>query len=126
MTSSERLSPFVSTQLTTNLSPLEPLYLKFKNGSFDTASWENGIDFDGDGIADWMEIVTIFKKYGWEWAGDWKTFREFPHFQKTFGHKEVDLQKIVTIDKNLIDGCKSPDECYINNEKKHYYLFAIM
>lgn len=29
-------------------------------------------DFDGDGKADWMEVVAVFKKYGWEWGGDWK------------------------------------------------------
>jgi peptidoglycan L-alanyl-D-glutamate endopeptidase CwlK len=31
-----------------------------------------------------MEVVAIFKRYGWEWGGDWK-FVDMPHFQKTFG-----------------------------------------
>jgi peptidoglycan L-alanyl-D-glutamate endopeptidase CwlK len=30
------------------------------------ASWDTVKDFDGDGKADWQEIVTIFKQYGWE------------------------------------------------------------
>lgn len=62
------------------------------NGTFESASWETNVDFDGDGIADWMEIVTIFKRHGWEWGGDWgKPITDQPHFQKTFGHSVEDL-----------------------------------
>jgi peptidoglycan L-alanyl-D-glutamate endopeptidase CwlK len=56
------------------------------NGTFETASWEDTVDFDKDGKADWMEIVKIFKANGWTWGGDWKTFKDKPHFEKTFGH----------------------------------------
>ena len=49
------------------------------------ASWNTVADFDADGKADWMEIVAIFKKYGWRWGGDWN-FKDDPHFEKTFGH----------------------------------------
>ena len=55
------------------------------DGTFETASWEETVDFDKDGKADWMEIVAIFKKHGWEWGGDWK-FKDKPHFQKSFGY----------------------------------------
>lgn len=48
------------------------------------ASWNITADFDKDGKADWQEIVTIFKQYGWEWGGDWG-FKDYPHFQKTYG-----------------------------------------
>lgn len=51
-----------------------------------TASWEDNIDFDKDGKADWMEVVNILKANGWEWGGDWKSFKDKPHFQKTFGY----------------------------------------
>ena len=50
-----------------------------------TAVWDYKIDFDADGNADWMEVVAIFKSYGWEWGGDWK-FYDAPHFQKTLGY----------------------------------------
>ena len=63
------------------------------NGSYESASWDTHKDFDGDGQADWMEVVAIFKRYGWEWGGDWK-FNDDPHFQKTFGHSVVDLLKM--------------------------------
>jgi peptidoglycan L-alanyl-D-glutamate endopeptidase CwlK len=60
------------------------------NGTYETASWDLKSDFDGDGKADWMEIVNIFKQYGWSWGGDWK-FVDAPHFEKTFGHSVRDL-----------------------------------
>lgn len=63
------------------------------NGSYETASWDMKTDFDGDGLADWMEVVAIFKRYGWEWGGDWR-FTDNPHFQKTLGHSIADLQKM--------------------------------
>lgn len=56
-----------------------------KNGTFETATWDMVKDFDGDKIADWMEVVKVFKDAGWEWGGDWKKFPDGPHFQKTFG-----------------------------------------
>ena len=65
---------------------------KDKNGTFESASWETNVDFDGDGKADWQEIVSIFKRYGWEAGIDWK-FRDAPHFQKTLGYSVSDLMK---------------------------------
>jgi len=56
------------------------------------ASWNTVKDFDGDLVSDWMECVKIFKKHGWEWGGDWKTFRDAPHFQKDFGYSWQQLQ----------------------------------
>ncbi len=57
---------------------------KNRDGVFESASWDTKADFDGDGRRDWIEIVNIFKEYGWEWGGDWK-FYDAPHFQKTMG-----------------------------------------
>lgn len=60
------------------------------NGTYEEASWDVKKDFDGDGKADWQEIVTIFKQHGWECGIDWK-FVDAPHFQKTLGHSVRDL-----------------------------------
>jgi len=49
------------------------------------ASWDTVTDFDGDGLADWQEVVYVFGLFGWDWGGNWKTFPDKPHFQKTFG-----------------------------------------
>lgn len=50
------------------------------------ASWDVKKDWDGDRQSDWMEVVAIFKKYGWSWGGDWRSFKDMPHFDKTFGY----------------------------------------
>lgn len=59
------------------------IVLLVNNGK--TASWDTVKDFDKDGKADWMEVVNIFKKHGWEWGGDWKSFKDKPHLEKSFG-----------------------------------------
>lgn len=61
------------------------------DGIFESASWESSVDFDKDGKADWKEIVEIFKSYGWSWGGDWKSFKDLPHFEKTFGNTTKQL-----------------------------------
>lgn len=43
-------------------------------------------DYDGDKVADWSEVVKIFKSYGWSWGGDFKSIKDSPHFEKTFGN----------------------------------------
>lgn len=50
-----------------------------------TASWDTKADWDGDKKADWMECVEIFKAHGWDWGGDWNSFKDLPHFEKK-GH----------------------------------------
>jgi peptidoglycan LD-endopeptidase CwlK len=62
------------------------------DGIFETASWDTKADWDKDNIADWVEVVKVFEKYGWEWGGSWKSFKDLPHFQKTFGYKWQQLK----------------------------------
>ncbi|SHE67332.1 M15 family metallopeptidase [Chryseobacterium takakiae] len=54
-----------------------------------TASWDTAKDWDNDQVADWYECVKIFAKYGWDWGGNWKTFKDLPHFEK----KEILTEK---------------------------------
>lgn len=63
------------------------------NGTYETASWETNVDFDGDGVADWREIVAIFKQYGWSWGGDWTRFPDLPHFEKPLGRTVAGLEQ---------------------------------
>lgn len=37
-------------------------------------------------------MATLAKPHGIEWAGDWKRFREFPHFQYTQGLSLADFK----------------------------------
>jgi peptidoglycan L-alanyl-D-glutamate endopeptidase CwlK len=59
---------------------------KDRNGTYEETSWNTTKDYDGDGLSDWMEIVRAYQKYGYEWGGTWRTFKDLPHIQKTFGH----------------------------------------
>lgn len=69
---------------------------KDNNGSFETASWDYNTDWDKDGTADWLEVVKVFQKYGWQW-GFWKNGKHWdkPHFQKTFGYSIGQLQQML-------------------------------
>ena len=57
------------------------LYDNDGNGTFEEASWSQIRDFDKDTKSDWTEVVNYFKSKGWEWGGDWKSFKDAPHFQ---------------------------------------------
>lgn len=52
---------------------------------------------DGDGLPywivndKWMEVVKIAKELGFEWGGDWTSFKDYPHFQITGGKSCVQL-----------------------------------
>lgn len=69
------------------------------DGNFESVSWDMVKDFDRDGISDWLEIVTYFKSKGWTWGGDWKKFKDGPHFQYDFGFDWKTLK--ARYDKNL-------------------------
>lgn len=73
------------------------------DGKFEAASWNDRIDWDKDNESDWMECVKIAKSRGWAWGGDWKSFVDKPHFQKTFGYTTRMLNDLYTeqkIDEN--------------------------
>ena len=40
----------------------------------------------GDDGKLWATVGALGKAQGLEWAGEWKIFKEFPHFQFTGGH----------------------------------------
>lgn len=83
------------------------LYDNDKNGTFEEASWSMIKDYDKDGKADWKEIVDYFKSKGWEHGGDWKSFKDQPHFQlkKPNGtsYKWQELKALVDAGKTITD-----------------------
>jgi len=48
-------------------------------------SWDLNRNGNGDVSADWNEVVEEAKKLGFEWGGDWSGFKDYPHFEMTFG-----------------------------------------
>ena len=67
------------------------LYDKNNDGTFETASWDND--------KNWQMVVSFFKSKGYEWGGDWKKFKDAPHFQKDFGFDYKTLKQ--RIDKGI-------------------------
>lgn len=45
----------------------------------------------------WQQVGKLGKAAGLEWAGDWKRFKEYPHFQYTNGLTLAQLQSGVKI-----------------------------
>lgn len=85
------------------------LYDNNLDGTFEEASWSLVKDGDKDGIADWLEVANYFKSKGWSYGGDWRSFKDYPHFEKTFGHTWQSLKE--KIDNNqykeeIINGVK--------------------
>jgi peptidoglycan LD-endopeptidase CwlK len=54
--------------------------------------WDRQYDRNDNGKSDWSEVVKIAKSLGFEWGGDWKDFKDYPHFQMDFGLTIADLQ----------------------------------
>lgn len=46
-------------------------------------SWDINKDFDGDGVSDWQEVISIFLPFGYKWG---KSFNDYPHLEKKFGY----------------------------------------
>lgn len=49
------------------------------------AIWDMEYDGNGNGQADWMEVVDLAKDLGFDWGGDWLGFKDYPHLQMDFG-----------------------------------------
>lgn len=78
---------------------------KDKNGTWDEVSWSLVQDLDKDGKKDWMEVVDTFKAAGYQWGGDWSSFKDYPHLEKVFGLSITQLKAKVQ-KKDYIPGTK--------------------
>ena len=59
---------------------------KDNNGTFETIEWNLKSPYH-------KVVVDFFKSKGYEWGGDWKNFKDYPHFQKAFGHTWQSLKR---------------------------------
>ena len=59
---------------------------KDNNGTFETIEWDLKSPYH-------KVVVDFFKSKGYEWGGDWKSFKDYPHFQKAFGHTWQSLKR---------------------------------
>lgn len=56
------------------------------------ALWDTSFDGNENGKSDWIEVVDIAKNLGFEWGGDWKHFKDYPHLEMRFGLTIEDLK----------------------------------
>jgi peptidoglycan LD-endopeptidase CwlK len=66
------------------------LLLQLENGN---VIWDIEYDGNGNGQSDWFEVAEIAKELGFQWGGDWRGFKDYPHLQMDFGLTIDDLQK---------------------------------
>jgi len=59
---------------------------KDNNGTFESIDWNISSPY-------FKLVVEYFKSKGYEHGGDWKNFKDYPHFQKTFGHTWQSLKR---------------------------------
>lgn len=55
--------------------------------------WDISYDGNNNGKKDWFEVAEIAKDLGFEWGGDWRNFKDYPHLQMDFGLSIHQLQK---------------------------------
>lgn len=67
------------------------LYDNNGDGRFEELSWDINKDFDRDDKKDWNEVIEAFEAKGWESGGKWRTFKDYPHLQKTMGYSVAQL-----------------------------------
>lgn len=48
-------------------------------------SWDTSRDGDRDKTADWQEVAYEAKQLGFEWGGDWTSFKDYSHLEMNFG-----------------------------------------
>ena len=59
---------------------------KDNNGTFESIDWNISSPY-------FKLVVDYFKTKGYEWGGDWKNFKDYPHFQKAFGYTWQSLKR---------------------------------
>ncbi|QUW23861.1 M15 family metallopeptidase [Sporosarcina sp. Marseille-Q4063] len=64
--------------------------LQLENGN---VIWDIEYDGNRNGQSDWFEVAEIAKELGFQWGGDWRGFKDYPHLQMDFDLTINDLQE---------------------------------
>ncbi|WP_341279347.1 M15 family metallopeptidase [Paenibacillus sp. FSL H8-0537] len=56
------------------------------------AYWDTKRDGNVNQTVDWAEVVDEAKRLGFAWGGDWTSFKDYPHFEMTFGLSTAQLR----------------------------------
>ena len=69
---------------------------KDNNGTFESIEWNVSNKYH-------KQVIAFFKSKGYEWGGDFKSFPDYPHFQKAFGLSWQMLKNRIDIGMSFID-----------------------
>ena len=58
------------------------------------ASWDMKADTNQNTGSDWLEVVSCFKMRGFEWGGEWNSFKDYPHLEKRFNYHWKQLKAL--------------------------------
>jgi peptidoglycan L-alanyl-D-glutamate endopeptidase CwlK len=72
-----------------------------KDGSI---SYDLQRDANGNGESDWFEVARIGKELGFKWGGDWRRFKDYPHFEYTLGLSIHELQNGWRLEDKIEEG----------------------
>ena len=70
---------------------------KDNNGTFETIEWDLKSPYH-------KIVVDYFQSKGYEWGGSWKSFKDYPHFQKAQGLTWQQLKQRVELGMVIKDG----------------------
>jgi peptidoglycan L-alanyl-D-glutamate endopeptidase CwlK len=81
--------------------------LQLENGN---VIWDTEYDGNGNGQSDWFEVAEMAKELGFQWGGDWRGFKDYPHLQMDFGLTINELQegKRLKIPQLKTEGTEKP------------------
>ncbi|MNP23670.1 Peptidoglycan L-alanyl-D-glutamate endopeptidase CwlK precursor [compost metagenome] len=91
-------------------------------------SWDLQRDGNSNREADWQEVAKIGKSLGFAWGGDWVRFRDYPHFEMTFGlttaqcragqnPSQKDVEAALSLINKEEDKAVEKAKVYVNGEK---------
>lgn len=71
------------------------------NGTFESIDWDIKNEHH-------LTVISFFKQNGYQWGGDWKNFKDYPHFQKDFGYtwqtlkRKLDIKDVIKDENDII------------------------
>ncbi|MNW28231.1 Peptidoglycan L-alanyl-D-glutamate endopeptidase CwlK precursor [compost metagenome] len=79
-------------------------------------SWDTNKRTTKEAKSDWSIVVEIAKSLGFSWGGDWKSFKDYPHFEMTFGLSTAQFRAGKRPAKALLDRVFANLEKFLDKE----------
>lgn len=81
-------------------------------------TWDMSKDYNSNNVRDWIEVVDGAKALGFSWGGDWITFKDYPHFDITFGMTTFKLRGGEKPPETKVKAAHGVIDNFLANQKK--------